>query len=287
MLDLNTLVLEKLDRDGVNTLVEWAKREGWNPGAYDYDVFWQTDPDGFCGFYVEDRLIAGGAIVSYGGAYGFMGLFIVHPDYRGLGIGQKLWHLRRDRLLARLDASASIGMDGVVAMQPFYAKGGFAIAFKDERYACMGYEVAVHPNVAPIAAKDYDAILAYDTSCFGVPRPTFLSPWLAMPNGKAFKYEVDQKLQGFAVLRQVDPGYKIGPLFADNEAIAEALYQACLNSAAGESVYLDIPMINEGAVRLVQKYGATYVFECARMYYGEAPAVDINKVYGITTFELG
>ncbi|MFA7326926.1 MAG: hypothetical protein WC121_09695 [Candidatus Kapaibacterium sp.] len=44
---------------------------------------------------------------------------------------------------------------------------------------------------------------------------------------------------------------------------------------------------HSAAVNLVKKYAAKYVFECARMYLGTPPKVDTNKIYGITTFELG
>jgi len=27
--------------------VEWAAKEGWNPGLYDADAFYKTDPKGF------------------------------------------------------------------------------------------------------------------------------------------------------------------------------------------------------------------------------------------------
>ena len=94
-------------------------------------------------------------------------------------------------------------------------------------------------------------------------------------------------MKGFAVIRKVNVGYKIGPLFADNDWIAEELYRACLNSAQGEPIYFDIPVINKGAVQLVKKYKAKYTFECARMYYGPVPKIKIDKVFGITTFELG
>lgn len=32
-------------------LVHWARQEGWNPGPFDAEVFWNTDPDGFYGVF--------------------------------------------------------------------------------------------------------------------------------------------------------------------------------------------------------------------------------------------
>ncbi|MCF8076650.1 MAG: GNAT family N-acetyltransferase, partial [Desulfotignum sp.] len=51
--------------------------------------------------------------------------------------------------------------------------------------------------------------------------------------------------------------------------------------------YLDIPIVNTAAKNLVDQYHMTYVFECARMYYGRPPVLPTDKIFGITTFELG
>ena len=281
------LQLIKLDFNGMKMLMQWAEEEGWNPGLCDADIFWKTDPNGYYGYYLQEKLIAGGAIISYDKAFGFMGLFIVSPEYRSLGIGRKLWHQRRNFLLSRLNKNASIGMDGVVAMQSFYNKGGFEIAFRDERYEKTGEPFAVDHHIADIAEQNFNTILSYDKKCFGFPRPQFMIPWLKQPLAKKFQYLDGGILKGFAVVRKTVKGYKIGPLFADNETVAEELYKACLNSVAGESVYLDIPLNNPGAVNLVRKYNAAYVFECARMYSGKAPETETGKVFGLTTFELG
>jgi hypothetical protein len=56
---------------------------------------------------------------------------------------------------------------------------------------------------------------------------------------------------------------------------------------SNDSVFLDIPTVNQNAVNLIQKYNGKYVFECARMYYGATPQVDLDNIYGITSFELG
>ena len=284
---IDDLQFRKLDFDGLQTLVEWAEDEGWNPGPNDAEIYWATDSDGYYGYFHNYKLIAGGSIVSYNKQFGFMGFFIVKPEYRSLGIGRKLWYQRRDTLLSRLNDDASVGMDGVIAMQPFYKKGGFEIAFRDERHEKIGEEFIIDQNISLIIKDDFDSILEYDKQCFGFSRPQFLLPWLKQPEVKTFKYSNNGKLEGFAIIRKANKGYKICPLFADNSTIAEELYKACLNSVVGEPLYLDIPVINSDAVAITQKYNTTYVFECARMYYGKAPNIEIDKVFGITTFELG
>lgn len=286
-MNIEDLAFEQLDINGVRTLVDWAREEGWNPGPHDADVFYATDPHGFYGYFYNGAMIAGGAIVSYGGAFGFMGLFIVKLEYRSAGIGRKLWHQRRDTLLKRLNKGAAIGMDGVVAMQPFYEQGGFTIAFRDERYELTGKAYDVDEHISPIQEADKSKIYAYDSTCFGVERTQFMNAWLNIPDANTFLYEEDGTLRGYAVLRKADKGYKIGPLFADDHNTACKLYEACLNAANGEQVYLDIPVNNPAAVQLVKDYNATYVFECARMYHGTPPPVYIEKVFGITSFELG
>ena len=127
----------------------------------------------------------------------------------------------------------------------------------------------------------------YDQRCFGAGRVNFLRSWLNLPTHNAFVYSLEDQVLGYAVLRKAQTGFKIGPLFADNSDVAEALYQACLNSAQGEPTYLDIPVINDEARALTEKYDAKYVFECARMYNGTPPETDVNQIFGITSFELG
>lgn len=286
-MNTDELQIRTLDEDGVHTLIKWAEEEGWNPGPHDAGVFYATDPDGFLGVFDNDELIGGGSIVSYDGQFGFMGLFIMKPEYRSKGVGSKLWYKRRDTLLSRLKKGASIGMDGVVDMQPFYTKGGFTIAFRDERYERSGERFSIDEHISPITGNDMDAVLAYDAACFGFERPQFMQHWLQLPGNHTFKYTEGGELKGFAIVRKLQKGWKVCPLFADNAMVAEALYEACLNATQGETLTIDIPVSNTAAAELIKKYDATYVFECARMYYGTPPDLPINKIFGITTFELG
>lgn len=287
MKEFDNLTFKKLDFSGLQTLVSWAAKEGWNPGLHDSKAFWATDPNGFYGYYYKNQLIGGGSIVSYDKNFGFMGFFIVLPEFRSKGIGRKLWYKRRDKLMSRLKPGSTIGMDGVIDMQKFYAKGGFKISFRDERYEVTGSSFNIDSNISLINNKDLHQIADYDQQYFGTSRINFLKSWLILPQSNAFKHMSNNYVTGYAVIRKANTGFKIGPLFAESYEIAENLFKACLNYASYEKVYIDIPVINKSAVELIKRFNAHYVFECARMYHGSPPEINTNNVYGITTFELG
>ena len=83
-------------------------------------------------------------------------------------------------------------------------------------------------------------------------------------------------------------GRKIGPLVADDAAIAELLLDSLLGTAAAdEPVFLDVPEPNAAAVRAADGRGMSVCFETARMYRGPAPELATTKIWGITSFELG
>jgi len=52
-------------------------------------------------------------------------------------------------------------------------------------------------------------------------------------------------------------------------------------------LYLDVPEPNAEALALVGDRGMGKVFETARMYRGPAPRLELDRVFGVTTFELG
>ena len=63
----NQLVIRNMTRPELDELVDWAAREGWNPGLHDAELFWATDPAAFIAASRGGELIGGGAITSYNG----------------------------------------------------------------------------------------------------------------------------------------------------------------------------------------------------------------------------
>src|SRR3989344_3891679 len=206
--------VRNMTREEFDIAVSWAAKEGWNPGLHDAGVFWDTDPKGFIVLEEDGEMIGSGSIVSYDGNFGFMGFFIVKPEYRGKGLGTDLWFYRRDALLKRLKKDSAIGMDGVFDMQPFYTKGGFKFSHRDLRMESTAQvEQYDDSRVTKIDPKDFNLIADFDKKHFGFDRRSFLKAWVFMEDSQAFKYTEGTEIKGYGVVRKCQKGYKIGPLF--------------------------------------------------------------------------
>jgi len=281
------LVIRAMTRPELDTLVDWAAAEGWNPGLADARIFWDTDPDGFIAAERDGELIGGGSIVAYGVRFGFMGFFIVRPDQRSQGLGRQLWVARRDHLIARLRSPAVIGMDGVFTMQSFYARGGFVLSHRDLRFEGVGAASELDERLVDLAEVPFELLASYDAAHFPAPREGFLRAWIDQPGGRALGALRDGVLHGYGVIRPCRQGFKIGPLFAADADCAEAIFRGLAAHAPGEPIFLDAPENNPAAMALAARHGLTEVFGCARMYYGPAPVLPAVEIFGVTTFELG
>lgn len=277
-------------RADLDLAITWATDEGWNPSPFDAHIFYQTDPEGFVCIERDGDIIGTGSIIRYPtGDFGFMGFFIVRKDLRNQGIGAPFWHWRLQRLRKRLHPGATIGMDGVFDMQPFYAKGGFKFTHRNIRMEGIGKSAPTRPaHLIDLATIPFAEVAAFDRHHFGYDRASFLRSWITPQDGLALgAIDSNNHLTGCGVIRRCDRGHKIGPLFANAPDTADALFTALGHHAAGAPTFLDIPENNPAARTLTTRHGMKEVFGCARMYDGPIPKLPWHQIYGVTTFELG
>jgi hypothetical protein len=271
----------------VELMVDWAAAEGWNPGIADAAAFRVADPGGFLMGFVDGEPVSAISVVAYGEAFGFLGHYIVRPEWRGKGFGIATWKAGMARLGER-----TVGLDGVVAQQATYARSGFALAHRNVRYGgpATAGEIA-DPRLVAVSGKwpagMAGALVAYDRQFFAGPRDGFLRAWIATPAYRTLAFVEENTIRGYGTIRPCREGLKIGPLFADTPDIAERIFGALTSRHRGETVYLDPPMPNAAAVALAERHGLKPGFETARMYRGPAPVLPLDRIYGITSFELG
>ncbi|GAA5700343.1 GCN5 family acetyltransferase [Streptomyces avermitilis] len=274
------LVVTQASLDDWPVVVGWAADEGWNPGLSDAPSFFAQDPEGFFVGRIAGEPVSAISVVNYGADYAFLGFYLVRPDLRGRGYGLTTWKTA----LAHA-GDRTVGLDGVPAQQDNYRQSGFELAHRTARYT--GTVPAAEPasGVRPAEAADLAAVAAYDSACSPADRPRFLEHWLAGPGHRTFVRLVDGRLTGYGVVRPALDSLRVGPLFADSAEDARALFTA-LTADAGE-IAMDIPETNTAAVALAREAGLTPSFETARMYTGPVRPFAADRVYGITSLELG
>jgi len=277
------LQIRTMRGDEVAWAIECAAQEGWNPGLHDAECFFAADPGGFLIGELDGEPIACISVVSYGGRYGFLGLYIVRPEFRGQDYGIQIWRAGMERLRGH-----NVGLDGVVAQQANYAKSGFRLAYRNVRYRATAETSSIDHSIISAADVPFDAVAELDRKAFPESRDAFLRCWISQPTAASFVARDGESLTGFTVIRPCREGWKIGPLVADDAATAYRLYAAAAAHAApGDSIYIDVPDANPSAASFVSTLRAAPVFECARMYTGANPAIDIARLFGVTTLELG
>jgi hypothetical protein len=271
-----------VSRGEVRLFFDWANREGWNPGRYDGPCFHDADPGAMLVGELHGEPVACISCVRYSDDFGFLGQYIVKPEFRGRGLGLRLWTAGMARF-----GGVNAGLDGVLDQVANYEKSGFHFSHHHVR---LGGMVAgkMPPGLTRLDAVPFADVLAFDRECFPAPREAFLRSWIAQPESVSLGVVREGKLAGFGVARKAVEGHKIGPLFANDSATAETLFLGLAREAGGP-VVTDVPdaTFHPDAERIIRSHGLTELFRCARMYTRGRPKLVAEKVYAITSLELG
>ncbi|GLR84692.1 GNAT family N-acetyltransferase [Bradyrhizobium iriomotense] len=279
---MGDLQIRAMRADDIVLAADWAAAEGWNPGCSDAGCFAVVDPSGFLIGEIDGEPVATVSCVNYDDRFAFLGFYIVRSELRGRGYGLRIWNAAIAHAGPRV-----IGLDGVVAQQDNYRKSGFTLAYANIRYGGIVAAPAQPTDVVALDKIPLALIETDDATVFPASRSAFLRVWISAPGHIGRALMRDGKLAGWGVIRPCRHGHKIGPLVADDRAGAEVIMRALLAGAGGGEVFLDVPGVNREAVALAESFGLAPTFETARMYTGAIPPLQLDRLFGVTSFELG
>lgn len=219
--------------------------------------------------------------MRYDPQFNFIGIYIVKPEERKKGFGLKTW-----QEAFKLIADQPAALDAVLEQINNYQKFGFKPAHHHFRYQGI-ITGKILSEVRDLKTIDFEQLCRYDRQYFPSYRPDFLYCWINQPHGQGYAIINDGDLLGYGVIRKATDGFKVAPLFAENQDIAEKLFLALATYAEGSNLYVDVPNINKSAILFFENYKMNPIFECVRMYTGEPPHIDWQKVFAVTSLELG
>jgi GNAT superfamily N-acetyltransferase len=250
---------------------------GWNQVEADWRALLGYTPEGCFVAEWDGRPVGTATTTIHDGKVAWIGMVLVQPEFRRLGIGKSL--LKHCIAWLRQRGVPCIKLDATPAGKTVYVPLGFRDEYELERVEA---EAEVRGQRSEIRIEsgrcETNVILALDAEAFGVPRQPVLQRligdhpdlcWTASVPSSSFltPHSSLLTLPGFLLARPGANAWFLGPWVARSPEIAEALLCACLARLAGQRVFADVPA-NHPARQLVARYGFVTQRPLTRMWLG-------------------
>jgi len=265
-------------------LKQWAN---WNQVEADWQLLLAMSKGGSFVAAYDGKPVGTVVTISYEEAFSWIGMVLVHPSFRGKGIGTCL-------LQAALDYATPIGpvlLDATAMGQPLYASLGFQSIGEIARLE-LSLPVSIpsptNLRIRPIKHNDLIHIQAYDSNKVKFNRAALLHGFFQRSPRYAFVAYQNEQLVGYCLGRAGSRFEHLGPLVANQQEIAVALLAYALAAAPQRPLIMDIPLVHTGwqAYLLQQGFSLQRLF--TRMCLGDqGQALDSLHQYAIAGPALG
>lgn len=259
-----------------------SRLAGWNQTRRDWERFLSLAPDG-CFLAEKDGAAAGTATTTaYGTALAWIGMVLVHPDFRRQGIGTTLLegairHLRENT------GVACIGLDATPEGRPLYEGLGFRAAWGLRRWVREATD-RVPETPAENDGSFSDRHFELDRAVFGADRCELLQSLAAGSFLTRFRED-----GSFGFCREGERANYLGPVTAATPEAGAALARDLIQAAPNDRLlFWDLPDGNHVAEDLAEQCGFRPARVLTRMYLGEHDRpCDPERLFGIGEPGLG
>jgi predicted N-acetyltransferase YhbS len=259
----------------------------WNQTENDWRRLLRLDPSGcFCAT-IDGDVVATTTATTYGRELAWIGMVLVDPEYRRLGIATRLMHCALEYLSKA--GVTTVKLDATPAGSPVYEKLGFQIESLIERWEGIASTQGRTVTCSPLDARTRVEALDLDRLAFGANRSrliesliedSFVPPLIATAaNGK---------VSGYVLGRRGTAASYGGPLVANDVNTAAQLLDGLLSEMLGQRVYLDVNTEFKGSRELLGERGLVKQRDLIRMFYGKGSTAGSSPlIFAIAGPEFG
>jgi ribosomal protein S18 acetylase RimI-like enzyme len=282
------VTLRQMQASDIPFAHELRRIAGWNQTEHDWRGYLGYDPTGCLIAEVKGQRAGTATTIRYGDRFGWIGMVLVHPDFRRLGIGTQLLN----RAIARLRETGvwCIKLDATPMGRKVYVPLGFVDEYELSRYdgTPPPGDSAATVGVVPFSSVDFSTVVELDSRAFGAPREAVLRSLRDRNPDLCFAARDAAGVSGFLIAREGAGAVQVGPWIARDAGVAERLLHAFLGRVGGRRVFVDVVEPNAAACALMRTVGFTVQRTLTRMYLGEnTHPGEPRLVFGISSPEKG
>ncbi|MGL5866177.1 MAG: GNAT family N-acetyltransferase [Dermatophilaceae bacterium] len=284
--DMSGFTVEVATADDWQVVTEWGNSESWNIGRHDAECFRTIDPEGFFLGRIDGRPVSAVSLLNYSDDLAVWGHYLVAPGERGKGYGIEVCKTASRHAGQRV----TVG-DAMPEQVDNYAKDGSRPAHRTVHWFGTVTPTGSGPEagIRDVTEADLDAVADYDSEAFPAHRRRFLERWLFADGHRAlFTTDPDGAVAGFGVVRPAPRGHRIGPLVASSPELAGAVLRGLIAGLpAGAELSVFAPDHQQATEGLLRSAGLAPHFHVVRMYRGEPRPHRTDRVYAISSLEVG
>ena len=258
--------------DDVAALVREAR---WNQLTADWRVFLALGRV-HAAETAQGRIVATTATLPYGGRFAWISMVLVAGEYRRRGLATQLMRRGMDELAA---AGLVPMLDATPNGRAVYRRLGFEDCWGFHRLIRRERREAVPPGapagvaVRPMTEGDWPALCAYDAAAFGAERGAVLAGLRGRLPAAELVAERAGRIVGFLLGRDGAIAAQIGPLIAEDDAVAQALLARALDCVENP-LFVDLADDKIGLRDFLEARGFTAARPFTRMIYGSSLRFD-------------
>jgi ribosomal protein S18 acetylase RimI-like enzyme len=236
----------------------------WNQAEADWELFLSVNPEGCFVSEVDSRVVGTVTTSVYEDRFAWIGMVLVHPEFRNRGIGRALLQKAIEHLDSR--GIPCIRLDATPQGKPVYEKLGFVDEYEIERWRLKRQAAQANTRAA---APELGKILQLDREVFGADRSTLLRA-LSESAPEFVQVLVGQAgVTGYAFGRHGSHSDNLGPWIARDESGAEQMLDTFLARSGRESLIVDCLKSHPWARVALAARGFEFARPLTRMRRGE------------------
>ncbi|MTI10139.1 GNAT family N-acetyltransferase [Curvivirga aplysinae] len=221
----------------------------------------------------KEEIVTCGAITPFSADKGSIGCVITHPDYKRQGLGKELI----ERIVGLLpEENVSLCLISTDVGQGLYEQFGFKKVDEITRGFAKTFNAGKIEELLEegcsiresLPVKDLGTLLRLDADRFGAPRIKMVKRRMGQSKYRAFLYDAENELQGYALGSEQEGITVIGGLTAPNEDMALALVQSIADRAEPQ-YQVDIPVMHKSLIERMRKAGMDWVETAPIMIRGD------------------